>query len=117
VRGQAKATCARCLDSFPITIAKTFRSSWRGEALLGEIELGAADLMQSFYAGTEVDLRRWIYEQVLLTLPTRRCVLKNAGAFARGAASISIPAGCSCTAEAGDPRLAVLRNIKIDRGV
>jgi hypothetical protein len=23
---------------------------------------------------------------------------------------------CSCTVEAGDPRLAVLRNLKIDRG-
>jgi len=118
VRGQAKATCARCLDSFPITIGKDFSFILAPEKpLLGEIELGAADLMQSFYAGTEVDLTALIYEQVLLTLPTRPlCAEECRGLCPRCGVNLNT-GGCSCTAEAGDPRLAVLRNIKIDRGV
>jgi len=117
LRGRAKATCARCLESFSIAIAKDFAFVLAPEKpLLGEIELGAADLMQSFYAGTEVDLTALIYEQVLLTLPTRPLCAEECRGLCPQCGVNRNTGACSCSAEAGDPRLAVLRNLKIDRG-
>lgn len=117
VRGRARATCARCLESFSLAIAKDFAFVLAPEKpLIGEIELGTADLMQSFYAGSEVDLTPLIYEQVLLTLPTRPLCAEECRGLCPQCGANRNSGDCSCSAEAGDPRLAVLRNLKIDRG-
>jgi uncharacterized protein len=116
-RGEASATCARCLEAFPLPLAKEFSVVLTPEApLAGEIELGAADLMQSFYSGSDVDVTRLVYEQVLLALPTRPlCAEECRGLCPRCGVNRNI-GQCSCTEESGDPRLAVLRKLKIDRG-
>ena len=115
VRGVATATCARCLTPFRLDIDKEFSVVLRPEArLTGERELKAGDLADSFYSGTEVDVTRLVYEQVLLALPTRPlCDEECSGLCPQCGANRNL-GDCSCTMETGDPRLAVLRGLKID---
>jgi uncharacterized protein len=116
-RGVASATCARCLDRFPLEVANDFSLVLTPETpLSGEIELAASDLGQSFYKGTEVDLSRLVYEQVILALPTRPLCDEECRGLCPQCGVDRNRGRCSCTVEAGDPRLAVLRTLKIDRG-
>lgn len=117
LRGVAMATCARCLARFPLEVATEFSIVLIPETrLTGEIELGAADLTESFYSGTEVDLTPLVYEQVLLALPTRPLCDEGCRGLCPQCGVNRNSGQCSCTAETGDPRLAVLRTLKIDRG-
>lgn len=116
-RGLAMATCARCLDTFPLEVAKDFSVVLTPETrLTGEIELAAGDLAESFYSGDEVDLTRLVYEQVLLALPTRPLCAENCRGLCPRCGINRNTGQCSCTVETGDPRLAVLRGLKVDRG-
>ena len=116
--GVATATCARCLDPFPLEVMNSFSVVLTPEtALSSEIELTASDMAESFYSGKEVDLTRLVYEQVLLALPTRPlCDEKCRGLCPQCGVNRNTEP-CSWAVEAGDPRLAVLRTLKIDRGV
>jgi uncharacterized protein len=117
VRGEATATCGRCLESFGLAVAKDFALVLTpARPLGGEIELGAPDLTQSFYAGPEIDLTPLVYEQVMLALPTRPlCAEECRGLCPQCGANRNTEA-CACATSPGDPRLAALRNLKIDRG-
>jgi uncharacterized protein len=117
VAATATGTCARCLESFPVELDHDFSVILTPETRLkGEIELAAADLTQSFYSGTEVDLTPLVYEQVLLALPTRPlCAEECRGLCPQCGANLNT-GQCACTADSGDPRLAILRSLKIDRG-
>jgi uncharacterized protein len=115
VRGLATAFCARCLATFQADVDKEFSLVLRPETrLTGEHELKGSDLAESFYSGPEVDVTRLVYEQVLLALPTRPlCDEKCLGLCPQCGANRNLT-DCSCTVETGDPRLAVLRGLKID---
>jgi uncharacterized protein len=118
VTGEARATCARCLEPFPLAVTKDFSLILTPDTpLSGEIELGAADLTQSFYSGTEVDLTPLVYEQVLLALPTQPLCAEECGGLCPTCGANRNTDPCSCTVDDGDPRLAVLRSLKIDRDV
>ncbi len=117
VEGTAMATCARCLTAFPLDVGTDFSVVLTPEETLsGEIELAPGDLTQSFYSGTEVDLTRLVYEQVLLALPTRPLCDEECRGLCPQCGVNRNTAECSCTVESGDPRLAVLRGLKIDGG-
>ena len=83
---------------------------------LGEIELAPGDLSQSFYEGTEVDLTPLVYEQVMLALPTRPLCGEECRGLCPQCGINRNSGQCACATEAGDPRWAALRNLKIDRG-
>ena len=117
VHGNATGTCARCLTTFPLEIAKDFSVVLTPEVRLsGEIELGKGDLAESFYRGTEVDVTRLVYEQVLLALPTRPLCDEECRGLCPQCGMNLNTGQCSCTVDTGDPRLAVLRGLKIDGG-
>jgi len=117
IRAQATATCARCLEQFTLPVEKEFSLVVSPERpLAGEIELGAADLVQSFYSGPDLDLTPLVYEQVLLALPTRPLCAEECRGLCPQCGASRNTVQCSCAAEAGDPRLAVLRSLKINRG-
>lgn len=117
VQGNATATCARCLTTFPLEVGTDFSVVLTPEEpLTGEIELAPGDLGLSFYRGTDVDLTRLVYEQVLLALPTRPLCDEECRGLCPQCGINRNTAECSCTVESGDPRLAVLRGLKIDGG-
>ena len=116
--GVATATCARCLSAFPLEVRNGFSVVLTPEAPLGgEVELTASDMTESFYSGKEVDLTRLVYEQVLLALPTRALCDEECRGLCPQCGVDRNTEQCACAVEAGDLRLAVLRTLKIDRGV
>lgn len=116
--GVATATCARCLSAFPLEVANSFSVVLTPETpLSGEIELTASEMTESFYSGAEVDLTRLVYEQVLLALPTRPLCDEECRGLCPQCGVNRNTGQCSCAVEVGDPRLAVLRTLKIDGGV
>ena len=117
VRGEATGTCARCLESFVAPVSQDFSVILSPEsALAKEIELAPGDLTLSFYpSGEDVDLTRIVYEQIMLALPIRPLCDEECPGLCSQCGAIRKVDQCSCTEETGDPRLAVLRGLKIDR--
>jgi uncharacterized protein len=117
VRGRARATCGRCVESFPLDVAQEFNLVLTpATPLTGEIELAPGDLTQSFYEGTEIDLTPLMYEQIMLALPTRPLCGEECRGLCPQCGTNRNTGQCACVLEAGDPRWSALRNLKIDRG-
>lgn len=114
---QTLATCARCAEQFSVTSARPFRFvlAPRAAGDPAETDLRAEDLEFSFYDGEEVDLSPLIREQVLLALPTRPLCDENCRGLCPACGANRNRDECGCSAPAFDPRLAVLRSIKVQR--
>ena len=75
--------------------------------------LTADDLALSYYRGEEIDLSPLVREQTILALPTRPlCDPECRGLCPRCGASRN-EEDCGCVVDAGDPRLAVFRSLKM----
>jgi len=112
----AQATCARCAEEFDTSSNRSFRFVLAPKAA-GDPDSGlrAEDLEFSFYEGEEIDLSPLIREQVLLALPTRPlCKEDCRGLCPRCGANLNRDS-CACVATAPDPRLAILRSLKVQR--
>jgi DUF177 domain-containing protein len=111
------AVCARCAEEFTTTGARDFRFvlSPRMIGIGKQNDLQSEDLEFSVYDGDEVDLSPLIREQVLLSLPTRPlCNEKCRGLCPRCGTNLNY-ARCDCASAAADPRLAIIRTVKIGR--
>lgn len=110
--------CARCLENYVFPLEKDFsvvlvpRS---GRPATVEDDLNGEDLDLSFYDGDEIDLSPLIREQIILALPTRPlCRESCKGLCAHCGTNLNLQT-CDCTASSEDPRLAVLKNLKVGR--
>jgi uncharacterized protein len=111
-----KASCARCVEEFTQTSSRAFRYVLAPKSMgYDETDPRAEDLEFSLYDGDEVDLAPLIREQVLLALTARPLCREDCrGLCPRCGANLN-EGECGCRAETGDPRLAVLRTIKVGR--
>ena len=114
IDGSVVGHCARCLEEYTFDVAKDFFVVLIPKAdLAGEVELTDDDLDLSFYEGDQVDLSPLVREQIILALPTRPlCRDDCKGLCPHCGANLNAQA-CPCTESSGDPRLAVLRNLKV----
>lgn len=72
VHGEAAGQCARCLEAYPLPLARQFSVALTPHAASGrEKELSHGELEFSFYTGDEIDVSALVQEQILLTLPSR----------------------------------------------
>ena len=116
LEARAEATCARCAEQFDTKCGRSFRFVLAPKAV-GEpdSDLRAEDLEFSFYEGEEIDLSPLIREQVLLALPTRPlCKEDCRGLCPQCGANLNRDV-CGCGGEAPDPRLEILRTLKVQR--
>jgi uncharacterized protein len=118
VRGRMKGRCGRCLDEYDFSLDKDFDfvlapvpvKSGRGAEELRQDDLGL-----SYYSGEEINLTPLIAEQALLALPTRPlCSESCRGLCVRCGANLN-KESCGCAADAGDPRMAIFRTLKVGR--
>lgn len=112
-----RAVCARCAEEFAAPSDRSFRFVLSPRAIgLGEKnDPGYEDLEFSVYDGGEIDLSPLVREQVLLSLPTRPlCGEQCRGLCPRCGINLN-HAQCECSPATGDPRLAVLRAVKVGR--
>ena len=108
--------CSRCLEPFSCAVDVPFdlvyhpQTSNVGE---GEKEVEEEDLSTAFYDDQKIDLAQLMREQFYLALPMKPLC----GDGCRGLCPVcgtNLNRGtCDCTREWEDPRLAVLKNMKL----
>jgi uncharacterized protein len=111
------AVCSRCVEEFDLPNHRRFRYVLAAKVMSddNEFALRAEDLEFSFYHGDEIDLAPLIRDQVLLALTERPlCRDDCRGLCPQCGANLS-ERDCGCTTDAPDPRLAVLRSLKVGR--
>ncbi len=114
VAGQVIGHCGRCLENYTFDVASDFSFVLVPKSPMPmEIELNEEDLDLSFYEGEEVDVSPLVLEQIVLTLPTRPLCKENCQGLCPQCGVNHNYETCACVVEQGDPRLAVLRNLKL----
>jgi uncharacterized protein len=111
------AACSRCTEEFELASQRRFRYVLAPRTMSddSDVALKAEDLEFSFYQGDEVDLTPLIREQALLALAERPlCREECRGLCPQCGANLN-ECSCGCSRELLDPRLAVLRTLKVAR--
>lgn len=120
-RGELKAatvaTCARCAEEFSAPSGRSFRYVLAPRSMAGDGkgDLRAEDLEFSFYDGEEVNLSPLIREQMLLALPTRPLCREDCRGLCPHCGANLNERDCGCETKSPDPRLFVLRSLKLRR--
>jgi uncharacterized protein len=115
VEATSSANCARCAEQFQMPTRRSFRYVLAPKAIDydGADDDRGEDLEFSQYTGDEVDLSPFVREQVLLALSVRPlCAEDCRGLCPRCGANLNQTA-CGCSTVAPDPRLTVLRGLKV----
>jgi uncharacterized protein len=112
ITGQLKGQCSRCVEDYTFPLAVDFNF-----VFVPRHEVGAAgeeeDADLTYYEGEEIDLSPMLQEQVLLALPTRPLCRENCAGLCPQCGANRNLTTCKCQPERGDPRLAVLRTLKV----
>ena len=111
------AACARCAEDFESEVERPFRFIMTPRSIAEEGGAAAEpdDGEYSVYDGDEVDLGPLIREEILLALPTRPLCREDCRGLCPRCGTNLNQGECRCPEPAGDPRLAVLRSLKIQR--
>ncbi len=113
-------TCSLCLEDFSHNLASHFHVTFTrglpggGDATAEDHELKSEEMGLVPFDGEEIDFRDTLQEQVILALPMQpRCRRDCQGLCAQ--CGINLNQGvCNCSAKAVDPRLAVLKRLKLE---
>lgn len=112
-------SCSRCLEPFAWTVEAPFdlryqpRSANTGE---GEREVEEDDLSTAFYERDEIDLGQLMREQFYLSLPMKPLCRDDCKGLCPRCGTNLNRETCACVRDWEDPRFAVLRALKNDRG-
>lgn len=110
------AECARCLEPFtfrlevPLSFVLVPRPPFETK-----MELQEDDLDLSYYEGEEVDVSPLMGEQLVLSLPTQPLCGEGCKGLCQQCGANLNAGPCGCREAPGDPRLAVLRDLKVNR--
>jgi uncharacterized protein len=115
LRGSAEGSCARCLESFSLQIDVPFQFVLTAAPGSEREELHAEDLSLSFYSGDEIDLSPLVDEQTILSLPTRALCREDCRGLCPSCGINRNLDRCECRESSPDPRLAVLRGLRVNR--
>jgi uncharacterized protein len=111
------ASCARCAEEFNAPSARPFRFVLAPRAAGDKADgrLRTDDLEFSLYDGDQVDLAPLVAEQLILALPSRALCREDCqGLCPQCGINLNLHR-CDCEQSARDPRLAVLRTLKLER--
>jgi uncharacterized protein len=114
IEGSVVGHCGRCLETYTFPLSAHFSLVLvPNEALPSQTGLTDDDLDLSYYSGEEIDLTPLIDEQIILALPTRPLCSEECKGLCPSCGKDLNTETCDCPRSAGDPRLAVLRDLKI----
>jgi uncharacterized protein len=118
VEAAVNANCARCVEEFATSRGRPFRYVLAPKAIGydGDNDLRGEDLEFSLYEGDHVDLTPLVREQVLLALAERPLCREDCLGLCPRCGANRNEGDCACLPEGADPRLAVLRTLKVGRG-
>jgi uncharacterized protein len=116
--GRFTGCCGRCLEAYNFTLDTEFEfvlTPHSSKTVRRAEELRREDLGLSYYSTDEIDLAPLIAEQVMLALPTRPLCSDNCRGLCVSCGVNLNRETCSCSTTAGDPRMAIFRNLKVGR--
>jgi uncharacterized protein len=112
---QISQDCDRCLEPATISIGGDFAYTLVPEREVTEedLELTAEELETGCYSGDFIDLAPMICEQIVLQAPMKiLCRDDCRGLCPRCGVNLNT-GSCNCRSDAGDERLAVLKNFRV----
>ena len=114
IRGELIGQCARCVEEYPLPLARQFSVILKPQRTLGrELELNHEELEASFYSGEMIDLSALVREQTLLALPSQPLCREDCrGLCAQCGANLNLES-CTCQPAWRDPRLAILSTLRL----
>jgi len=114
LHGEVTGLCARCLEEYPLVLAREFSVVLTPQRALGrEMELSREELSASFYSGETIDLSALIQEQILLALPSQPlCREECRGLCSQCGANFNLDP-CECQPTWKDPRLEILSTLRL----
>ncbi len=107
--------CGRCLEEVIIPADGDFSYTLVPAIpeIKEELELRAEELEISYYQGDFIDLTPIICEQIILQIPIKPLCSEECKGLCPQCGTNRNVASCNCHSDYIDPRLAVLKNIKI----
>ena len=117
VEATANADCARCAEEFSTSSRRHFRYVLAPKSVAADdgSDPRAEDLEFALYDGDYVDLAPLVREQVLLALAERPLCTEDCKGLCPSCGANLNQGACGCHNQQRDPRLAVLRSLKIGR--
>jgi len=111
------ASCARCAEEFSAPNSRPFRFvlAPRAAAHDDDGRLRTEDLEFSLYDGDQIDVAPLVAEQLLLALPSRALCREDCQGLCPSCGTNLNLRRCGCEQQVRDPRLAVLRSLKLER--
>jgi uncharacterized protein len=118
VQGQLSATvpqvCGRCLETLPAHVNATVDVRLLPRpATADPVKLAADDLDVDFYANGEVDVARVVETETTLALPMKPLCRDDCRGLCAVCGGNRNVVECACVQRAPDPRLAVLKDLKL----
>ena len=114
--------CSRCLDPFQEELDSAFRLTLTqgkpepsADDSAADRAVDPAEIGQIEFLGDAIDFRDVIQEQVLLALPMRALCHEDCQGLCASCGQPKRLGDCGCMPETGDPRLAVLKQLKLER--
>jgi uncharacterized protein len=118
VKTTLELTCGRCLEPFTWPVEAEFDLRYQPHTLNtgeGEREIEEDDLTTAFYDNDEIDLGHLMREQFYLSLPMKPlCGDACRGLCVVCGTNLNREA-CDCKPGWEDPRLAALKNLKVEK--
>jgi uncharacterized protein len=111
------ASCARCAEEFSAPNARPFRFVL-APRVAGDNDDGrlrTEDLEFSLYDGDQIDLAPLVSEQLILALPSRALCREDCQGLCPSCGINLNLRKCDCEQPARDPRLALVRTLKLER--
>jgi DUF177 domain-containing protein len=117
LRAPMVAACARCAEEFSAPNARPFRFVLAPRAAGDDADgrVRTEDLEFSLYDGDQIDLAPLVAEQLILALPSRALCGENCRGLCPSCGVNLNLQQCACEQPVRDPRLAVLRTLKLER--
>lgn len=118
ISGGCELTCSRCLGKYEYLIKGEIKAIFipsEKEAAGGdEIELHLKDIDTQFYDGDEIDVYEPVRDHIALSVPMRPLCDEACKGLCHVCGSNLNEKECGCDRSSGDPRLAVLKQLKFD---
>ena len=122
LKGNLSATlatlCTRCGEQIQCPLASDFEVvMMRGteSELKSELDLTPEDLTRGYYDGLEVDLSPWFQEEIALVVPIQPLCKEDCKGLCPNCGADLNREPCTCQKSGSDPRLAILKNLKIEK--
>ena len=114
LKGRVTTPCDRCAEDTTIEIDNDF--DLFEEVPLPDQESLEPGLLRRRGKVLELDVASLLWEQFLLALPVKPLCDENCPGLCPNCGKPLRDGPCGCVTEKGDPRLAVLKNLKVPRG-